>query len=410
MRSGFWRSVVLALGGTAVAQLIPIFGSLVLARQYAPAQFGLFSAWLGVVLLLAVSLTGRFETALAIEEDGEPRRLVVISTLLTAVLVACTSFVILAIFVAAKLDLLHNVSTLLMGSAIPTAFSIATTQTWQSWAAAEGRYRVLSVMRVAQAATVTLLQIGAGIFFASAEALAISYLAGVMIGIGISAFLMPLGAVPKGGLVGIVRGVWARHCRFPLFSLPADAINTAAAQLPLLIIASRFGADIAGLLAMTMRTLGAPIGLLGKSVLDVFKRHAATSFRERGECRSDYIRTFRVLMMGSLLFCAVMLFFSEHLFAMAFGETWRRAGTIATWLLPMFALRFVASPLSYMVYIAEKQHVDLVWQIALLGITIASLYIPTQYEAAIKIYSAAYSLLYIVYLAMSYRFSWGEKQ
>ena len=32
-------------------------------------------------------------------------------------------------------------------------------------------------------------------------------------------------------------------------------------------------------LPLTMRVLGAPVGLLGRAVLDVFKRHAATAFR-----------------------------------------------------------------------------------------------------------------------------------
>ena len=162
---------------------------------------------------------------------------------------------------------------------------------------------------------------------------------------------------------------------------------------------------------MTMRILGAPIGLLGKSVLDVFKRHAAISYRERGECRADYVRTFRILAIASLGSCLVMASVSESFFALAFGENWRGAGTIAVWLLPLFALRFIASPLSYMVYIAGKQHVDLVWQVALLAMTIAALNIPFYgHDIALQAYSAGYSLLYIVYLAMSYRFSLGNRR
>ena len=55
----FWRSVGLVLTGTAVAQAIPVLGSLVLARLYAPAAFGVFAAWLGAAALAAVALTGR---------------------------------------------------------------------------------------------------------------------------------------------------------------------------------------------------------------------------------------------------------------------------------------------------------------------------------------------------------------
>ena len=407
--SSYWKSVASVLTGTALAQIIPIIGSLLIARLYAPAEFGVFSAWLGIVLLLGVVLTGRFETALAIEADGEPRRLAFISTLATAGLVACAAATLLAIAMFVVPGVTDSFPVVLLVASVPTALSIAIAQSWQSWAAAEGSYRHLSVMRIVQAGAVTVIQIIMGTIEASADALAIAHILGVAMGVACSAYLMPTGGFPAGQAIATVRSFWTRHRRFPLLSLPADAINTGAAQLPLLIVASRFGAETAGLLAMTMRILGAPIGLLGKSGLDVFKRHAASSFRERGECRSDYVRTFKVLALGSVAFCSVMIFASESLFTITFGEAWRGAGTIAVWLLPLFALRFIASPLSYMVYIAGKQHVDLFWQIALLGMTVASLSIPSNHQLALQAYSLGYSMLYVVYLAMSYRFSLGVR-
>lgn len=409
LSSDFWRSVASVLTGTAVAQAIPIAGSLVIARQYAPGEFGLFSAWLGLVLLAAVALTGRFETALALEPDGEPRRRAVVSTLLTAVLAAFVLAGASAIVATISPAWFEHVPTPLVVAFFPVALLVAMAQIWQSWAAAEGRYRDLSMMRIAEATAITTFQIGLGAAFASADSLAIAHLVGVTVGLGVSARLLPI-RWPTVRPASMVSEFWNRHRRFPLLSLPADVLNTASAQLPVLIVAGRFGAETAGLLALAMRTLGAPIGILGKSVLDVFKRHAATSYRERGECRADYLRTFRVLATGSLSAAIVLALWSAPLFALAFGEAWRGAGTIAAWLVPMFALRFVSSPLSYMVYIAGKQHLDLVWQACLLGMTLASLNLFSQQSAAIIAYGAGYSLLYIVYLMMSYRFSLGDRR
>lgn len=406
--SPFWRNVGTALTGTALAQIIPVAGSLVLARQYAPTEFGIYSVWLGVVLLLAVVLTGRFETALAIVPDGEPRRLAALSTLVTTVLAAGVFAVVCAIGIFLIPGIADHLPPAMVALLIPTGLLMAAAQTWQSWAAAEGRYRQLSLMRVIQAASVTLGQIAIGVFDSSATMLALAHAVGGGAGLAWSFYVMPSGRFPPRQARETVVKFWREHYRFPALSLPADAINTASAQLPVLLVAGRFGADVAGLLALTMRTLGAPIGLLGKSVLDVFKRHAATGYRERGECRAEYVRTFRVLALASLAFCAVMAVISEPFFAVAFGENWREAGTIAVWLLPLFALRFVASPLSYMVYIAEKQHIDLVWQMALLAITIATLNIPDNHAIALQAYSAGYSLLYIIYLSLSYRFSLGN--
>lgn len=400
----FWRSVGLVLTGTAAAQAIPLLGSLVLARLYVPAEFGLFAAWMGVAALAGVALTGRYENSLATEPDGEPRRIGFVSTLSAIGLAAC----VLAVGAAAVagLGLLPEVPPALLLAFVPTAAAIAVAQTWQSWAAAEARFGQLSAMRMAQAAAVTLLQIAVGWFAPSAVTLGLAHLAGVLLGIMVAARQLPAGRWPDRTVIG---AYWRRHVRFPMLSLPADSVNTAAGHLPLLIIASRFGADVAGLLALTFRTLGAPIALLGAAVLDVFKRRASTSFRERGECRADYLQTLKVLAAGSLAATVVIVLFSEPLFALAFGGAWRHAGSIAIWLMPMFALRFVASPLSYMVYIAGKQHVDLAWQLGLLGMTLATLSLPSTHAATLQWYSAGYSAMYVVYLALSYRFSLGNK-
>lgn len=406
--SKYWRNVASVLTGTAIAQVIPILGALVIARLFLPAEFGVFSAWLGLVVLLSVLLTCRFEMALAVEADGQPRRLAIAATLVTVLLVSVLVVAVLLVGVFLFSAFFEQYPLALTITWLPTALLFAINSLWQAWAAAEGEYRKLSYMRVAQAGLITFLQIGAGGWFSSSAALAISQCLGLLLALVVAVYLLPLTGLPKSQdlLVGIV-DFWRRQRRFPVFSLPAGFINTAAIQLPVLIVAGRFGADIAGLLAMTMRVLGAPIGLLGKSVLDVFIRHASRSYREHGECREEYVRTFRVLVLGSLVFCSVMVFLSEYLFVLAFGSEWAEAGRIAVWLLPMFALRFIASPLSYMVYIAGKQHLDLLWQVGLLVMTLVCLGVVQGHQSALIVYSFGYAALYLVYLAMSYRFSLG---
>ncbi len=405
----FWRSVASVLTGTVLSQLIPILGSLFLTRLFAPAAFGEYSVWIAAVIFLAVLVTGRFETALAIEADGEARRLAMYSVLGTILLGTVGVGVLGATVVSIQPDWFPMGHGILMALVLPASSLNAAAQTWQSWAAAEGKYKALSIMRIVQATAITSLQVAAGVFYDQAETLAAAYILGVLLGLLLSTRLLRLGSIEIPHFAQIVREFWSRNRRFIYFSLPADAVNTAAGQLPVLIVANRFGAETAGFLALTIRVLGAPIGLLGLSVLDVFKRHAAAGYRERGECRSEYIQTFKVLSAGSLLFCIAVVASAEPIFVIAFGEGWRLAGTIAVWLLPLFALRFMASPLSYIVYIAGKQHVDLVWQAALLFVTILSLYIPATYEQSLQIYSAGYSMLYVVYLMMSYRFSLGDK-
>lgn len=400
--NNFWRHVGVVLSGTAAAQAIPVLGSLIIARLYAPAEFGLFATWFGIATLASIALTGRYEMALPLEPDGEQRRVGMVATvsftLASGALLLVLSGIVLLLFP----EWLHGFPVVLCVIFAPTAVVIALARTWQCWAAAEGLYAELSFMRLAQAFFVTLLQIVVGLKLPSATALGMAYAVGVLLGVGLAASRLPLGSLPK---LARMLPFFLTHQRFPKMSLPADCVNTAAGQLPLLIVASRFGAEVAGLLALALRTMGAPIALLGASVLDVFRRDAALSYRERGECQKEFFQTFKVLSLGALVASVPMGLFCEPLFAHLFGESWRGAGVMAAWLMPMFALRFVASPLSYMFYVAEKQHIDLIWQIALLAMTFATLTLPSQYSAALLWYSGGYSAMYVVYLVMSYRFS-----
>ena len=410
IKNGFLRSVGSVFTGTLIAQLIPIVGTLVLARIFDPAAFGVFAAWLGAVLFLGVVLTGRFETSLAIEADGQPRRAAVVMILLTIAMMSFAAAVLVGLTALLGLEVLARMPVGLLVAAMPTAVMVAGTQTLQNWAAADGRYRHLTIMRIAQATSVVLLQIAIGLVWSDAVGLGFGYLTGACFGLVVGIVLRPPERTRCSGLKAELLAYWRKHRRFPLYSLPADAVNAAAAQLPVFVVAARFGSEAAGLLAMAMRMLGAPMSLLAASVLDVFKRHAGQAFRERGECRAEYLHAFRILLVVAVIAAVAIVLGVEPIFAAVFGEAWLGAGTMALWLLPRFAVGFVASPLSYMVYVAGKQQLDLIWQLALLAMTLATLLLVDSTQWALVSYSLGYSGLYLVYLLMSYQFSLGSRQ
>jgi O-antigen/teichoic acid export membrane protein len=408
--SDFLRSTKIVFLGMAAAQSIPILGSLFIARLYSPSDFGVFSAWLGLVLTAAVLVTGRFETALAVEHDGEPRKFAFVATLTTIVLVSL-ALTVVAIAVSMVVPSTHSFPTGLVIVSLPLTLLMAVVQTWQSWAAAEGEYRKLSAIRIAQALGVTGSQVVAGWIAPNALSLAYGHLVGVLFGTIVAIYFMPINfraMKPWSKFRPDLIQFWKSRRRFPLFSLPADLINTASGQIPMLIIASKFGAEASGLYALTVRVLGAPIGLLGVAVLDVFKRSAASSFRSHGHCRDDYIRTFRLLGAGGVLLAIGVMFAAESVFVIVFGESWRQSGIIAVWLMPMFALRLVASPLSYVFYIVGKQQIDLIWQCALLAMTLAAFTLFNTFQFSVELYAFGYAFLYVVYLALSYIYSKGK--
>jgi O-antigen/teichoic acid export membrane protein len=411
MSKNYLKDVGSVLTGTVASQLIPVAGTLVLARQYSPAAFGVYSIWLGIAIFISVIITCRFETLLAIVDDGAPRRDAVFKVLS---ITACSTIFLMVISIVLYSFGLRSIVSYnfyFVMLAIFTAFLLATLQIWQAWLASDGLYTKLSFIRISQTGLIVLFQILYGAINQNPLALIISHILGLLVGVFLCFRLAPI-SYPKTSLNDLRKDLfvfWNENHRFPMYSLPADAINSAAGQIPLLIIASRFGDDSAGLFALTQRVLGAPIGLLGTAALDVFKRHASSAYRVRRECVREYKETFKILLIASLVFCIIFALIGPYIFGYLFGERWIGTGAVGLWLLPMFFLRFIASPLSYMVYIANKQHVDFFWQISLLVMTLVTLNIADLFSTSVQFYSLGYAILYIVYLRMSYEFSLGSK-
>lgn len=405
----FWKNVSVVFSGTFVAQIIPILGSLIIARLFIPEAFGEFAIWLSIVLMFSVICTGRYEMSLSVESDGKPRLYGVAANLLVVLMTSLISTLLISIFIFFDID--FGISATHLYLIVAAGGLMGLLNIWQAWAAADGKFSHLSKMRIMISLAIFIFQVVIGLFIPSVNSLILGQIAGVSIGLLYSFYLSPL----KSNYYLIrnfssLTDYLLKHKRFFVFSLPADTVNTISSQLPILIIGAKYGADIAGFLAMTLRALGAPIGLLGRAVLDVFKRHASVAYRKNRECRDYYIQTFKVLSIMSISVMPIFLLFSKDLFILAFGEKWAMSGTIAIWILPMFLLRFVSSPLSYMFYLANKQSIDLVWQISLLIITIFTLSFSSTYKYALIYYSFGYSLLYIVYLFISYKLSCGEKK
>lgn len=409
MHKRFWSNVASVVSGSAVAQAIPIVGSIALARVYTPEAFGSYSIWVGLVLILAVIATLRLEMALAVIDEGEYRLEAVHLVTVTSVVVGIGMGSCIAALWYYKLALSSFHTPLLILALIFAAIITAVSDTWQSWAAADGAYTTLIRIRIVQAAAIFGTQFAGAFISSTPEMLILGHMTGLVIALCIASWSLPMHLPSVQGLPRRLRSFWSAQSRFPLLALPADAISSICSQLPILIVSSRFGTESAGILALTIRVLGAPIALLGRAVLDVFRRYAADAYRLKGNCQSEYISIFRILLLCSVFFIIGTVLFAEPILRLAFGPQWAMSGLLAIWLAPLFALRFIASPLSYVFYIAGKQNIDLLWQIGLLIVLLFALWLPKSMQAAVIAYSYAYSVMYLIYLGLSYRSSKGTK-
>jgi len=161
---------------------------------------------------------------------------------------------------------------------------------------------------------------------------------------------------------------------------------------------------------LTLKVLAGPLGLLANSVLTVFKEQAGRDFRELGNCKDAYHYALKSLTCLAILPALILGFFGEQIFSLAFGPEWAAAGRYAQILTPFFFTRFIASPLSYTLYLSQRQLHALIWQVGVLAMTWAVFTYSRSLERAIMFYSLAYSCMYLLYIAISFQAASGNRK
>lgn len=399
----FWKNVVTVLAGAAGAQALPLLIAPLLMRICLPADMGAFSVWLGIITIASIAATLRIDTAMVLDHEEEQQRICFGVVAYTATVLALAITMLAIAGHALGLPAVRHMSWFgLLTIGIGTWLT-AYTQTTLAYAASHKQFRNAARAKVWAAGTIALTQLAMLAMGWGSTAMQAGQLIGLAAGLGVAWMLLS----PPRARIGFVldaeqRRYLQKHRAFWCFSLPSSLLNTLVGQLPLFLIGIKHGVMAAGLFALTQRVLSAPTSLLASSVLEVFKRQAVDDFQTRGNCEDVYRYTFKALLLLALGPAMILLLFSPDLFSLVFGKPWRPAGELAQILAPLCFLNFIASPLSYVFFIAGKQRVELMWQLALFLMTVVVFIAPMSLHQSVASFTIGYCLLYLMYLYMSY--------
>ncbi len=413
-RGSFVHNVLMLMSGTFVAQIIPIAASPILTRLYSPEEFGLFAVFSSLAALVTIVSTGRYELAILLPEDDKEAANIAALALTLLAMAVVLSFIALTVFNRPIAYVLGNPKVSPWLLVLPlSVFFAACYEILYYWTNRKERFARLAVTKV----TISSATIGANLIMGVSRFGAGGLVLGGLAGQGVATGILA-GQTWRADREVFRRISWRkmralahRFRKFPIFSLPADSCNSLANQVPFVIFSGFYSATIAGQFLLTQRIMGVPLSLIAKSIQDVFKQKASSDFARNGNCRAVFLKTLKSLVLLAFVPLVGFLLFAPSVFIFVFGQEWREAGIFAQLLSIMFFFRFIASPLSYVIYIAEKQNYDLIWQIGLLFLTLASLLGGValgEPRLSVVFYSIAYSIMYIIYFFISYRFASGR--
>ncbi|MDQ7039834.1 MAG: oligosaccharide flippase family protein [Rhodothermus sp.] len=346
------------LSGSSLALTLSYLTQPLLTRLYTPEAFGILDAFVALVSLLFVLGTLRYEDALLLPaDDAEARGLL---RLAVYVLIGL-SMLCLLLSLPARLLLQHRTALAdWLPWLAPTLLLMGSGRLAELWLMRRQAFRTLSAGTALRATTTATVRLVAGLppIQAGATGLIGGFLSGHLSTLLLYSWRLhrthSILSKPSPPLHALAH----RYRHFPLFTLPAALLNALSMRLPFLLLLAFFDAQVLGFFGRAFMVLTVPMGLVGGATGQVFFVRAA-EVRRSNALRLLTLRVYHRLLQIGLYPALLLIMMGPELFAFVFGTPWRTAGQYAAWITPWLLLAGLASPLSRLFDVLERQRTDL---------------------------------------------------
>ncbi|MGH6948713.1 MAG: lipopolysaccharide biosynthesis protein [Kiloniellales bacterium] len=417
---GFARHALALGGGNALAQLIVLGLSPVIAYLYTPAAFGLFAAYTAILYLLSVAATGQYEATLML-----PRRDRHAGCLLWFVMMLCPTValglgLVLVVFREPLAELLGTPRLALWFWVLPVSIvMVGWYQALRYWTMRREAFSDVARNAVTRAAVGTGLACVMGVWQPFPQApeggLILSHILGEGVGnllLVSRIFYRDRGIVAWPGWPRVL--ATARRWRHLALSLAAGSgVARCYDNLPVLAINWLFGPAAAGLYAWAERFTLLPAQLVAAAIGDVYRQRATVEYHRHGQFDGLMRQTFTATTLIALLPYAIGIALAPTLFGWIFGPVWREAGVLAQILMVGGFFSFATVPVDKATIIFQRTRFILCWHVARLGLKLAAVaataLLSLSLTTLLWLIVLVRILLYCVDLVYNYQLSKGAR-
>lgn len=405
------------VGSSALVQLFPLLSAPIIARLYSPAEFGIYAVFFALSSILAGASALALTNATLLEvEDGDGVHATLLAmtvtttfcALLMVLVVATPRATLAAMFGEAVVPFLPWLPLTALLSGIFTCL--------YTWTIRAKQFHLLARNRIVLGVSTAGLQIGIGLM----DPGALGFIAANLCGYGLAVMLL---VVP---FVGDLRRLQPnfslqsglaqlkKHRTLPLWTVPANLVNSICSFLPDLIIGRLFGVAQLGQFSLASRMVNFPLTFIATSAQDIFRQQAAQEFNEHGHCRQTFNRFFLLMGIVAATLLIPIILLVPYVFPIVFGSQWNQSGALIQAIGLLLIVRFVSSPLSYVWIIRGHQKLDFLWQIGLMVISLTTFLAPPLLKSDVSLYEVlwVYSIgvgaWYVFCLLVSRRFAYSQ--
>lgn len=392
--------------GSVLGQGLVFASYPLLTRLYDPSDFGLLVVFTSIVSMVGVLSTSSLEAALLIPASDDDAAAVAWAGL-SSVAITATATAVVGFLVGSRVAGFLGAPELagLWWLVAVTVLVLGTYLVLSEWLVRMRSYSALARRNLMQGIGQVAAQVGLGVAGVRPVGLLVGLAAGRLLGTG--------GMLTRGGLLRQGRPRLAamvaavrRYRRFPLIASWSKLLNTAGLQVPFLVLSAAYGNAAVGLLGLVVRVVEGPTGMLAQAVYQVFNGEASARLRGRdpqlGALLRQYVR--RLLAAGAAP-ALLLILLGPVAFGWVFGDEWVEAGRFAQLLAVAYLGEFVMVPVSNMLWLLERQDLQLAWDVTRLVLTAGGAAVcglaGASMTVAVTTLAAAHVISYAVLYALS---------
>ncbi|HCY9173974.1 TPA: type 8 capsular polysaccharide synthesis protein Cap8K [Staphylococcus aureus] len=350
---------------SGIAQVILIITTPIITRLYSPTEFGEFTIFLNIAMILIPIINARYDLLIVNTKNDRSANILSQISFLISLLILLILIPIFAIsawlYPNFILDFIFIIIML---------FLVSLTNIFTNYLNKERKYKVLSLINVFRAGSMALLQIIFGLLALGSLGLIIgfslSYIAGITL--GYKTFKKHFNIVRD---KEETKALFLENKNQLVYSTPSILLNSLSFSVVVFFIGILYTNTEVGIYGMAIRVLGIPVTIISLGLSKIFMQQANDYYIEHGNFRNLLLKFSSILVIVSIILYVPLYLFSEELVNILLGHSWVDAITVIKIVIPLFVIRLIVSTVSLSVIVLQKQQLELILQaLFLIGTTV----------------------------------------
>lgn len=388
-------------------QVVALCGVPFLTRLYSPEAIGVFAAYSALLLILASAVSLKLDQGIILENSKLKRSLFSIAIIMLATVLSIV-FVFVVVILKTSFQYFEKIPSIFLIFMPLHLILVTVTIVFNHDLVKTARFKDVGFLKFLTPSLLATTQI---LLFKFNE---LGLLFGSLLSSGIVAWVAIKKTFNKSlkkksyrlVCTRFSRELFSKHRRFVYFQFPASLLESISANILILLLAGYASMVEVAFVALVIRLVRLPINLISTSVGEILRQRFSSLIVNKADCRPLFIYSFiRLSLVSIFLFC-FLCFVSSEALPIVLGEQWFGIEKYLYIMSPMFALSLICTPLSRILLLNGRQHLDFYLQLTLtISLTFFLLFATLSDWAVVDIlifYSLIFSIKYMIEIWVSY--------